>query len=173
MKRTKVPKGKKHGDLSGLQNVMKNLHKAIEGIEVHSMKALIRSVIIIRRDMDKVSPLIPVDLGNLRYSFFTVTGTSWWTDTGEVQPNKSPVFKGEEGSQLSAEHEALIQQLKTDVRNKLIVYFGFSANYATLVHELIDGTFQKPGSGAKFLELAIDRNRAKILQEIIKHAKIK
>ena len=52
---------------------------------------------------------------------------------------------------------------------------GFSVNYAAAVHEMIDKktNWNKPGSGAKFLEKALNRNHKKILQLIHKHAKIK
>jgi hypothetical protein len=57
--------------LQGLDTVMANLNEAIRDIENRSMKGLIEGAIIIRRDMDKTSPRIPVDTGNLRSSWFT------------------------------------------------------------------------------------------------------
>ena len=57
--------------IKGMDNVLKNLNKEITDIEGLSMKGLIRAAIIIRRDMDKTSPLIPIDEGNLRGSWFT------------------------------------------------------------------------------------------------------
>jgi len=57
--------------IKGMDNLLRNLNKEIKKIEGFSMKGLIRAAIIIRRDMDKTSPLIPVDEGNLRASWFT------------------------------------------------------------------------------------------------------
>ena len=57
--------------LEGLNTVLKNLNKEVKSIKNRSMKGLIRSAVIIRRDMDFTSPLIPVDTGNLRASWFT------------------------------------------------------------------------------------------------------
>ncbi len=54
-----------------MEAVMTNLNAAILKIEAGSMKGLIESAIIIRRDMEKTPPLIPVDTGNLRASWFT------------------------------------------------------------------------------------------------------
>ena len=56
--------------VKGMDNVLRNLNKEIKKIEGYSMKGLIRSAILIRRDMDKTSPLVPVDEGNLRSSWF-------------------------------------------------------------------------------------------------------
>jgi len=57
--------------LQGMSTVMANLNKEILKIEGRSMKGLIESAIIIRRDMEKTPPLIPIDTGNLRASWFT------------------------------------------------------------------------------------------------------
>jgi hypothetical protein len=54
-----------------LKKVMRNLNKEIKDIKVHTMKGFIKSAIIIRRDMEKTPPLIPVATGNLRLSWGT------------------------------------------------------------------------------------------------------
>ena len=59
------------GQLLGMKTVMANLNKEILKIEGRSMKGLIESAIIIRRDMEKTPPLVPIDTGNLRGSWFT------------------------------------------------------------------------------------------------------
>lgn len=155
--------------LKGMEMVMKNLHKEIEKIEGFTMKGLIRSVIIIRRDMDKISPLVPVDTGNLRASWFTVSGRTFFQEPLQETVTK---FRGEDADQLSFDHEAVKQWAKTQVGSKLIIMFGFSANYATWAHEAVDYKFKRPGSGAKFMESSINRNKDRILQEIKKSVKI-
>ena len=57
--------------IKGMDVVLANLNKEIMKIEGRSMKGLIEAAILIRRDMDKTPPLIPIDLGNLRASWFT------------------------------------------------------------------------------------------------------
>jgi len=57
--------------IKGMDNVLRNLNKELAKVEKFSMKGLIRAVVVIRRDMDKTSPLIPIDEGNLRASWFT------------------------------------------------------------------------------------------------------
>lgn len=155
--------------LKGMENVMRNLQKEITKIEGLSMKGLIRSVIIIRRDMDKTAPLIPVDTGNLRASFFTVTGRTFLQTEKELPEAK---FKGENKEQLSYDHATAISAAKTQVGSKLMVMFGFSANYSTWAHEAVDYSFKRPGSGAKFMESSIRRNSDRVIQELKKSAKI-
>ena len=54
-----------------IQDVMKNINAELEKIKGRSMKGMIRAVIWLRRDMEYTPPLIPVDTGNLRSSWFT------------------------------------------------------------------------------------------------------
>lgn len=58
-------------EIQGFDEVMRNLNEAITGIQGRSMQGLIEANIIIRRSMDEVPPLIPVDTGNLRASYFS------------------------------------------------------------------------------------------------------
>jgi len=111
----------KAAGLKGLNIIMKNLNKEIKGMKNRSMSGLIQASILIRNDMDNTYPVIPVDTGNLRSSWFTF-----------------PIRKG--------------------FRTGLII--GFSANYATYIHELVGQNINwtRPNSGAKFFEASIKRN---------------
>lgn len=57
--------------LTGIETVMGNLNKEVVKIQGKTMQGLLVAAAHVRRDME---PLIPVDLGNLRASFF-VTST--------------------------------------------------------------------------------------------------
>lgn len=59
--------------LKGLDTVLNNLNREIRNIKDRSMNGLIKSAILIRRDMDVTPPLIPVDTGNLRASWIPGT----------------------------------------------------------------------------------------------------
>jgi len=115
---------------------MRNLNVEIQKIKGRSMKGLILAVAEIRRDMDKTPPLIPIDTGNLRGSWFT-TPFYHITTPG--------------------------------------IMFGFSANYAWFVHEMVDKgkkiNWNRPNSGPKFLEAALKRNEKKILEIIAQESK--
>lgn len=120
-----------------LKKVMTNLNKEVRAIEGRTMLGMIDAAIIIRRDMDRTPPLIPVMTGNLRNSWFT-----------------TPI----PGSVL--------------VKNPTLI-FGFSANYAAYVHEMVGAHFKREGAGAKFFAAALDRNHREILEAIRKEAKVK
>lgn len=119
--------------LKGLDKVMKNLNKEIQAIEGRTMKGLIEAAVLIRYDMDKTPPLIPIDTDNLRGSWYATPIPGW-------------------------------------ISHKIALMMGFTANYAAYVHEMIGPTttgkkinWNRPGSGPKFFEATLKRNRGKIL----------
>lgn len=123
--------------IKGTDKVIMNLNKEIKQIKGRSMQGLIEAVMLVRVDMEKTPPLIPVDTGNLRASWFT-----------------SPYYKGKGFGLI----------------------FGFSANYAIFVHEMMEGdggkiNWNRPGSGPKFLQASLFRNEKEILDIIKKNAK--
>lgn len=62
--------------LKGIDNVMRNLNKELAKMKVKSLAGLLQAAAIIRVDMDKTPPLIPIDTGNLRNSWFVTSGTT-------------------------------------------------------------------------------------------------
>lgn len=120
--------------LKGLDRVLHNLNKEIKAIEGRSLQGMILAVAEIRKDIDMVSPLVPVDKGNLRASWF-------------AEPLMMPIGPA--------------------------VIFGFSANYAAFVHEMLGAHFQRPGAGPKFLQAHIRRTRERTLQIIRDNARIR
>ena len=120
--------------LEGLETVMKNLNREVVQIKSRSLKGLIRAAIIVRRSMDKNPPLVPVDTGNLR--------ASWFVETIRNVDNPA-------------------------------VFIGFSANYATFVHENVGANFNRPGAGAKFFEASLKLNEDLMLEAIRQEAAVK
>lgn len=154
----------------GLDKVLGNLNKEIKKIDGRTLKGLIRAAIIIRRDMETTPPLIPVDTGNLRASYFTIT------TKGTGAEGMGASFKGENAGKMAQEHSQVISEGRNALQG--IVYgpavmIGFTAYYAFKVHEDMMSHFKRPGSGPKFLESAIERNKDKILSIIREEAKIK
>jgi len=156
---------------ASLQEVVKNLNKEIKGIEGRSLKGMIEGVIDVRRDMDKTSPMIPVDTGNLRQSWFVTTSK------GATPQGKSPNFKGENAGKMASEHSSVktvaAGRAKAKSRKGPVVAFGFSANYALKVHEMYGKHFRRPDAGAGFFVASIKRNKEKILKAIKENAKVK
>ena len=81
---------------------MKNINKELDKIKGKTMKGFIRAVIYLRRDMEFMPPLIPVDTGNLRSSWFT---KSFYVSAGAY---KAPVLMfGFSASYAAWVHEAI------------------------------------------------------------------
>lgn len=120
---------KNKAGLKGVDEVIRNLNKQLLKKKAMSLKGMILAAAFIRKDMEKTPPLIPVDTGNLRASWFTTPGY---------------------------------------IAGRPIVKMGFTANYALLVHEAVGKNIKwgRPGSGPKFFESSLKRNKATILRII-------
>lgn len=60
-----------------------------------------------------------------------------------------------------------------ETEGKQSITFGFIANYALWVHEMMgDVNWSKPGSGPKFFEKAINRNHDTMIQIMVANTKI-
>lgn len=156
--------------IKGMDIVMSNLNREIVKMEIRGAQGLIESAIIIRRDMDKTPPLIPIDKGNLRASWFTVTrygaGSRGGVGVG---------FIGLKAGEMSAARAEAISEGKAIVASfkGIMILMGFSANYAMWVHENIGATFKRPGAGPKFFEASLKRNAKLVLQTIGRNVQIK
>lgn len=159
----------KKNRLDGIDDVMKSLNEEMGKIKGKTLKGLILASIVVMRDMEKTSPKIPVDIGNLRASRFTVTSKG-----EQSTPGINATFKGEDSSRMEADHTRVVSQYQSEAaseKNPTLI-LGFSANYATFVHENMEAKFQRSGSGPKFFEKALSRNKGKILEIIANNAKI-
>lgn len=87
----------------GLRQVQMNLNREILKIKAGSMAGLIEAAVIIRRDMDKTPPVIPVDTGNLRQSWFT---------TPVKKPNRPGLIIGFSANYAIHVHENLKAKFK-------------------------------------------------------------
>jgi len=152
------------GKLQGMDKVIARLNKEILALKSISIQGLIEASIVIRRDMEVTSPVIPVDMGNLRASWFTVT---------KISTTKEGGFKGKDKGQVMQDTNAAVTNAK-GVVNTLkvpILIMGFGANYAVYVHENVGANFtgkgegdRRQGAGAKFLEASLNRNKAEVLK---------
>ena len=161
--------------LKGMEVVMANLNKQIEGIKNRSVKGLIMSAAHIREQTEHKLPLTPVDYGNLRASWFVVTAD-------RVVPTKGPkTFKGPDANEISSQKEGAIMEGQGEMgristKDKKFLMMGYGANYAGFVHEFIPEmmvNFKRPGSDAKWLQAHLYESTNKILQIIKENAQIK
>ena len=163
------------GGLKGVDDVMKNLNKELKNIKGRSTRGLLEAAYLVRRDME---PLIPVDTGNLRASWFVVV-------KGLPTLNASPIFRIKEGkkptasdimqiTELVISHTAGVEMNKgiVEAQQEPTLIMGFTANYAIFVHEMVGANFSRPGAQAKFFEMTLSKDQNAMLEIIRKHAEI-
>jgi hypothetical protein len=75
--------------LLGFDQIMRNFDNEIYKLKGRTLKGLIKAQSVIHESMDSVSPMIPVEHGNMRKSWFCVTSN------GAVITKASPSFTNE------------------------------------------------------------------------------
>lgn len=169
-----------YGDFSGFRQIRAELNEEVAKIKDRTLAGLIRATIKIRRDMDLVYPKVPVDTGNLRSSYFTVTSN------GGIVSGSAPAFSTRAVSgrnvkdvpRLVAEHSFVVEQKKAQSvqEGRSVgpnVIFGFTAYYGVPVHEMMGVNYRRQGAGAKFFESALRNNKDYVLKIIAETARIK
>ena len=154
--------------LIGVEKVMANLNKEITKLKVKGMAGLIEAAIVVRRDMDITPPLIPVDFGNLRSSWYITT------TTGTTAGN-SPGFKGGDASKMGSQHTSVVSGAASKAKSfpHPVVVMGFSAIYAEAIEtKKKKHAWKRPSSGPHFFESALNRNKPLILKVIANSTKI-
>jgi hypothetical protein len=177
--------------IHGMDQVLTNLNRELKKIKGANLAGLISAAVVIRRDMDKTSPKIPIDTGNLRASWFISSSG------GDLPAGADPGFKGEDADRMSSGHSKVIQQASSFMKGFKghSVVMGFTAYYAWYVHEMVGANFsgqpdkvkytkagkitsatkkytRREGAGAKFFEASLKRNYDKILETVARKAKI-
>jgi hypothetical protein len=165
-----------------LQNILRNLNLEIGKINGRTQKGLIRATNQIHQETEKGSIKVPVDLGNLRHSFFYVTARGAIGKGGGQSHAPEGVaarFVGPKAGEYAAGHAGLLTESVGKAKSLATMYkgpfvvAGYSANYALWVHEMLGANFQRKGAGAKWFEIAIKTKQAEILKIIQSTAKIK
>ena len=158
--------------IHGFKEVEANLNRQLEGIRNRSMKGLIMGAALVRNETEKTPPLTPVDLGNLRASWFVVTAKGIQVGKGLGQ------FKGPKAATITSDHSSTISEAQgfvtaNSTKEKQFLMMGYSANYALYVHEMIGANFQRFGAGPKWFESAVKNNTSRIVQIVKDNAQIK
>ena len=165
-----------------LDVVMANLNKEIGKIKDASEKGMINAAIFIRNQTESTPPVTPVDLGNLRSSWFITTASK---KVANDQWNKGFRKSNASGKKISnkdmaSAHTAAISDAKGEIQrmnsnNKKFLMMGYSANYAGYVHEFVSPNinWKREGANAKWLQSHIYTNSQKIFQIIAETSKIR
>ena len=164
--------------VEGIDVVLEKLNIEIMKLKGNVIGGMLEAAIHIRRETEKMGNIMtPVDLGNLRVSWYVVSSKGLQADPIGVSGQfKNRPFKKMQikASQMKAEHASEISNARAAVSaNKDMVILGYSANYAIFVHENMNAVFQqKDGrtAGAKWFEAALRNNQTKILEIIKKKA---
>jgi len=170
---------------TGFKKVEARLQKELLKIKGGTVKGLLVACAEIRRDMEVTPPLIPVDDGNLRASFYIVNTamstslTKFNVDGGNFKTGLPQVI-----GRLKAEHKPTINDAELEAKAKWGeegVAMGFTAYYAAAVHEMgASGptagktiNWSRPGSGNKFFQSALYRNIPTVVHFVQQFAKVK
>lgn len=154
--------------ITGIDKALRQINKDIELIEGATMSGLIRGAIEIRRATETQSPLTPVDLGNLRSSWFVLPFK------GGPADNKEPAFVGPESEKHASHHKEVMARARSLLSLPVSLVMGYTAWYAFYVHEDLGRSksgsknWNRPGSGPKWFESALKNSRKAILACIVK-----
>lgn len=146
--------------IKGIDKVIDNINERMKTAEKQITKrGFIKFAMAVRNEMEYGARKIPEDTGNLRASWFV-------TVKGEDSKNLSNVGfsqgKGQE-SLRSAKDTAIQQSVVANAKSIVkaskhpLMVFGFSANYAAAVHEMLDPDIEwkRSGSGPKYFEMGL------------------
>lgn len=153
--------------IEGIEEVTRAMNEQVKEMKTKSAKGLINAGIEIRHLTEKETPITPLDLGNLRASFHVTTSKG--------QEGTRGSFKGKESSEMQSNHGRVVQQeaAKVAVAKHPTIAVGYTANYAAYVHEMPAGTkWSRPGSGHKWFERNLKRNKNKLLSIVREETKV-
>ena len=176
------------------KSLMEELNMELSQVKGGSVKGLIMAAAFIRRATESQPPLTPVDTGNLRASWFVVSGSGISAGRGGINsssgnPDSSGnKFIGPNAARMGADHASVIAKSQGIVKsismgeNKAVM-LGYTAHYSGWVHEMIGAEFnpknrkgtkrRREGAGAKWLQSAIQNNKSKIVEIVRDNAKVK
>lgn len=158
----KMKSGKTQGGWYGMQRTMNNLRKEAAQIRGKTRRGYIEAALIIRKADLTEAPIVPVDTGNLRNSWFATVGTR--TQRGRKKLS-------ERAAERARYHNVDMSKYVTEAQKSLypMMVYGYLANYAVKVHE--DKELKHKGeTGAKYMESSIKSHKNDILQKLKENA---
>jgi len=165
--------------VEGFDTVIKNINIEILAIRNRTNAGLIKAAALIRNETETGEARTPVDLGNLRASYFVVTAKSIPVGRGVAR------FNGPKLAKLLSDHVSTIQEAQSIVRaagkDNIFIMMGYSANYAVYVHEMVGANFKRKGRGKskgkdatyKWFQRAFVKHKDNIIVIIRDNARIK
>jgi hypothetical protein len=166
--------------ITGADNIRKNLKLAEQDMKKNVLAGMINAARLIKRDVAVGGfPTTPLDLGNLRASFFisTILGTKVGKTPNfkNYNPKNKHHLTDAQFAILKTSHAMAVNQSLAEVTaaKNLTLIMGYGANYAIWVHEMPETTnWSKDGSGPKWFEKSLKRNKDAMLKLIGVSARI-
>lgn len=177
--------------IQGLRNVMLRINKEIDKIQGVTMTGLIKAAALVHNETEHGAVRVPVDMGNLRHSWFVVLSSGMISSGGGKKrtiEGGSPSFTGSRAGEMAAHHSAMIAEMRmrawtfSTINKGPFLFMGYTAPYAVYVHENVDvgpwdpvtkTGFKRKKSGPKWFEIALNKHEANIIAIIRKNARIK
>ena len=167
-----------------LNVIMNNLNIELSKVKDASMRGLINAAIFIRNETETKAPATPVDLGNLRSSWFVTTAkkkeaNDQWNKGFRSTPMGKKKVKNKS---MASDHAAAITAAKGELagmnsKEKEFMMMGYSAKYAGFVHEFVnpDINFKRknPQAAAKWFQSHVYGNTQKIFNIVAATSKMK
>ena len=167
--------------------LMADVNAELQKVVNRSEDGLIDATVHIRRTTEDKVPRTPVDVGNLRASWFGVTRKGSVPDTVGSGSFRSNPETGVKAEKMAADHRSLVGEARAMTGGKdPVSIMGFSAFYAAPVHEMEGADFtgknargssrrrsRRPGAGPKYLETHVYEEKDEIIRIVAKRAKIK
>lgn len=129
----------------------------------------------LRKVKNKLNNILRRKLPNATYAGLIAAATHIQRQTETVEPI-TPRRSGAEGGNLVESWRIVPEKSKGEDN---VVRMGYWANYAAFVHEMTVPPYTKPinwsrpGSGAKWFEIAIKRNEKEIIRIVAQHTNVK
>lgn len=165
--------------VEGMEEVIRNLNIELKKVKMGSSRGLVNAALHIRRATETKEPFTPMDIGNLRASWFVAAAEGLQADPLGLSGNFKKGRKHHiTAAELRGQYNAITAASLAEVRatKGINVIFGYTANYAWAVHEKVElekERWSKEGSDAKWLETHLNRNFDTILKIVSDNAKIK
>lgn len=163
--------------IKGLDDVMKRINEEVNKIRGASLRGIVDAGFKIRTEAQKKCPVVT---GNLRASAFVSWGSRGVAENSSVGGTfKEVPGRTGEAAKRESERQQTLADSKARVAgatDQAVVEIGFSAVYATRIHELPQaGKTGKPGASTvgewKFLESALKENESEILNIVAREVR--
>jgi hypothetical protein len=177
--------------MDGIRSVVEGINKELMNIRGHTLGGLIKATALIRHETEHGAVKTPVDLGNLRASWFVVSSKGSIVrggGAGHTPEGMSKSFKGPNAESIAKGHTGMLKEMQGKVNILSNIYkgpfviMGYSANYTFYVHEMIGVVgykskenprgWSRSGSGPKWFEAALKKHRNNIVKIVGSNQKI-